>query len=508
VTLSKTANVSQATIGNTVRWTLTGTVPSGFIAYWPVIEEDTLPNGFDYVPGSAVITGAALDTANHADQPNDNGNNKLYWFLQTLDNRASAQPLVFTIKFDTLVTGVNGTNVGQVYYNNYCCLEDALNKAYARWYETASGAGNNSGVAGSGGRRSGAATYTVKIRQPKPTIVKSSTPANVEAGDLVTHTLTIFGAGNDIAYEVSVEDLLPEGTTFVETVSQTVTYPFSPPPVPIFTHTDTPGATNLSYQLNTLYVGSTWSIIYTTRVDDAISAGRTLTNTATLINYSSQPGSTPDTNSDGLPDERVYTGPSSSATQYTPAITVLKEQSNPGELTFGSTLVYTLTVPATPINATIYDATLTDVLDSRLQVINVSNAAHTGNTVSAAFAAILPNTQQTIVIEATVPQNSTGLDNDLVTNTANLNHRYGTLASNPVQQQLVAPALTLDKQINQNSIAENDVVTYTLLIANVGNGLARNLVVTDQLPTNMSYVSGSSQLNGQPLADPVAGAWA
>src|SRR6185503_12718761 len=58
VTLSKTANVSQATIGNTVRWTLTGTVPSGFIAYWPIIEEDSLPNGFDYVSGSAVITGA------------------------------------------------------------------------------------------------------------------------------------------------------------------------------------------------------------------------------------------------------------------------------------------------------------------------------------------------------------------------------------------------------------------------------------------------------------------
>jgi hypothetical protein len=134
---------------------------------------------------------------------------KLYWFLETLDNRSNAETLEFSISFDTLVTGVSGNNSGQIYYTNNCCLENARNKAYVRWYETSAGAGNNRGEANSGGRLSGVAQYDIKIRQPNPTIIKSSTPANVIAGQIVTHTLTIFGAGNDIAYDISVVTLSP-----------------------------------------------------------------------------------------------------------------------------------------------------------------------------------------------------------------------------------------------------------------------------------------------------------
>ncbi len=506
VSLSKTANTAYATIGDTVHWTLNGQVPSGFIAYWLVVEENSLPAGFDYVPGSTVINGAALDTVNHAANPDDNGNNKLNWYLQTLNNSAGSQPYNFSIEFDTLVTGVNGANPSQTYYPNYCCLETTRNYAYVHWYESAAGAGSGYGTATQWDRRSGSARFDLKIRQPAPTVLKTATPANVEAGDLVTYTLTIFGAGNEHGYEMTLTDTLPAGVTFVETVDMVRSSVYTTSD-PVFTDTNQAGATALEYGLDTLYVASTWNIVYTARVDDAIAAGRTLTNTAALTGYSSQPGYPTDTNGDGLVDERTYAGPGSVANQYTPAVTVLKEQSNPGELTFGSRLVYTLTVPAAPINATIYEATLTDLIDSRLQIDNVANAVVTGNTVTANLGNILPNTQQVIIIETSVPLNSSARDGDIISNTATLTHRHGTVVSNQVQQQLVAPALTLDKTAGKSIIFAGDILTYTLNIANVGQGDAQNIAISDQLPANMSYVSGSTRLDGQPLTDPVNQTW-
>ncbi|MDM8518552.1 DUF4842 domain-containing protein [Anaerolineales bacterium HSG6] len=505
VSLTKQADQSTVTIGDTVHWTLTGEVPSGFVAYWPVVEENTLPNGFDYLPGTTSISGATLDLANHAANPDDNGNNKLYWYLQSIDNITNSQSYSFTIEFDTLVTGVKGDNLDQRYYQNYCCLENTRNKAYVHWYETDNGAGSGFGTATEWDRRSGRAKYDLKIRQPDPTILKSSSPTRVEAGDVVTHTLTIFGAGNEHGYDLTVSDSLPEGTTFIETVSSIRDTPPFSAPTAIYTDTNQAGATTLQYGLNALYVNTSWQIIYTTRVDTAISAGRILTNTAQVTSYSSQAGLPSDSNGDGLPDERVYSGPSSSSSLYTPAATVLKTQSQPAELTVGSSLYYTLTIPATPISATIYEATLTDLIDSRLQIISLTNA--TGNQISTDLGTILPYEQRTVLIKTVVPETGSAQNGDLITNTAMLAHRHGTVASNEVQQQLVAPALTIDQQVSQNIVAEADQIQVSLTIANVGAGLAQNLVVSDTLPANMSYVAGSGQLDGQPLADPVSGVW-
>jgi uncharacterized repeat protein (TIGR01451 family)/fimbrial isopeptide formation D2 family protein len=50
-----------------------------------------------------------------------------------------------------------------------------------------------------------------------------------------------------------------------------------------------------------------------------------------------------------------------------------------------------------------------------------------------------------------------------------------------------------------------DTLRYTITVKNIGNENAVNATLQDQIPTNTSYVAGSTTLNGNPVADPAGG---
>lgn len=84
------------------------------------------------------------------------------------------------------------------------------------------------------------------------------------------------------------------------------------------------------------------------------------------------------------------------------------------------------------------------------------------------------------------------LDDGLwLTNTAKLNAWYGYSASaslnTPVES---APALTLSLAANREPIRVTDELVYTLTYANLGNGPAYGVVLTDVIPEHVSGVSG------------------
>lgn len=512
--IAKSATPARATIGDLVHWTLTATVPPGQVAYWPVIEENDLPPGFDYVPGSTLVSGAQLDSAHHAPNPIDDGVADLRWFLNTVDNTNGANQYDFTISFDTLVTGVKGNNPATTYYPNNCCLASARNTAYAGWYDTAGGY-NNQGYAYHGletnriTRRSPAATFDEIIHQPSLTLNLAVDHAAIGAGESVMFVLQASNWGNSDAHDLVLTDTLPLGLTFVGTQASAVRYPPGFPAVTTtFTDTNAPGATALSYSLSTLHVGASWSITMTAQVDPAISAALKLTDRA-RVTYSSKPGTRPDGNGDGLPDERFYASPQATAELSTPKATLLKEVQTPGELTYGAHLTYTLHVPAAPINATIYNLAITDVISPQLQVLSVSGGSASGNQVSANFASIAPNSQQTIVIEALLPAGSSARDGTVLSNRAGYSYTNGGSSySNVVANPVVAPALVLDAQASQPTVAAGDTLTYTVRLANVGGGAANTVQLAGTLPANIFFVAGSAALNGAPLADLANGGWA
>jgi LruC domain-containing protein/uncharacterized repeat protein (TIGR01451 family)/fimbrial isopeptide formation D2 family protein len=526
LSVEKRADYDTAAIGEVIPWTLTVEVPAGVVAFWPVLEENNLPAGFDFIPGSTQISTdtlpVQLDTTHHPQNPRDNGNRDLRWYFQTIDNSQSSRAERFTVRFATLVTGVQGTNPQRSYYPDTCCLSPARNTAAIGWYDTASGYNGQGFAYGESfrtdriDRRSPPARHTIQIRQPHLILFTSAERSTIEAGDEVRFTIQATNLGNDIAHDIVLSDALPEGLRFVATEQMTLNYPFEPAPTDVQMRDDNaPGSSVLAYDLNVLHVGATWTIVVRAQVDTNIAADRELVSTARIEEYSSQPGTPPDRNADGLPDERSYSGSTAAASVYTPQASLHKAATladGADELAFGGEIVYTLTVPAAPINATLYDVTITDTLDSRLAPQQVSadagTVAQSGQRVSVQYARIDPGEQRSITIRARLPESSTARDGERIVNQATLTHRHGAPhLSNSVAQSVAAPALVVRRQASQPVLATGDTLTYTTTIANVGSGRAVALQASEEFPPNLRPLSGTATLNGQPFADPVAGAW-
>lgn len=514
----------QVTIGDTMRWTLTVTVPAQTIAYWPVVEENDLPPGFNYVAGSRTIQGASFDDAHHTANPKISTNpTDLRFYLNTVDNSGGATPYVFTLTFDTIVTGVRQDAPTTVYYTNNTVLNDALNTTYIGWYDDATGY-NNSGYAYDAGfetnridRRSPRGRFTAKVRQPYLTIQKVASNNRVGAGDIISYTVVVRNQGYASAFDMKLRDVLPGDLSLV--AIDAITKPDNTNVTP----TTASGAT-YAYWIDRLDAGATVTIVYRAQVNANVPSDSSLTNTASVEGYSTQPGS--------AAVERSYTGPRTTASVHTPQGSIRKSVTA-NELTYGGTLVYTLTVPGEPINATMFNVVVTDTVDGRFEILNVANGAVNGNEVTAAFAAIPANTQQQIVITVRLPDSNvaaagfvdatpaefqdllllqTGavgaasLVDPLAPGTLLYNRAYvrydkgGLKGSNTVSNRIVTPALVVEHQAAQIEAAAGALVDYTVKVNNVGNGYAENLILDVTLPANLQFEAGTAQLDGAPFA--------
>ncbi len=497
-TLSKSADTTNATIGDTVTWTLVGTVPAGVVAHWPVIEENDLPNGFDFVEGSTLLTNALLDTDNHTENPIDNDNRDVRWFLQTIDNTAGSSDYVFTLEFETVVTGLrpNGTNAYA------CCRKNADNDAFIGWYDDATGY-NGTGYASESyntnqiDRRSPEADADVKVIQPQLSVTKSTDYNTLGANGIALFTIQVRNNGNATAYDMTLVDDLPVGLTLQQTVSQSIIGNSSGA---TFIDGNLAGDGELAYGLNMLRAGDTWEVRFSVRVPADISADLEFQNIATVTTYSSQPGS--------HPFERTYDPVSGSVQLYTPSSGISKSAAVADELTYDSEIIYTVIVPAQPVPATMYNVVVSDLVDERLTVTDVSNGSHNGNNVSASFASIAPNQQETITIRATLPVDSDVKAGEIIRNQASrVFDNAPVVQSNEVANTIVAPALVVEKSADKPFVNVGDTINYTVNIKNVANGRADNVVLADQLPATFTLVPGSVKLNGIVINVPALGGW-
>lgn len=60
---------------------------------------------------------------------------------------------------------------------------------------------------------------------------------------------------------------------------------------------------------------------------------------------------------------------------------------------------------------------------------------------------------------------------------------------------------TSSKSVNKATAGILEELTYTITVSNTGNLAAQNVIVTDQLPGGVTYVPGSTTLNGSPVPD-------
>ncbi|MCS7261764.1 MAG: DUF11 domain-containing protein, partial [Anaerolineae bacterium] len=272
---------------------------------------------------------------------------------------------------------------------------------------------------------------TNMLLQPYLTVDKASTPPPgtfVGAGDRITYTLVVTNSGYGLAYDIVISDVLP-----AELFYMTSTIASSAPPYIAFTHEPPVGATGvLTWRVNELW-GLEWSpqnvpkvatITVIAQVTDTVGANLRFTNTAAIPYYDSQPGDGPGPYS---PDEREYTDGSDSVSHRTVDAAILKAVTPPAA-TLGDVVTYVVVVPATPITATLYNVTVTDRLDSRLQLHTVTDGpdgtvATVGNVFTVTYPAIPYGEQRFITITAVLSDPLGARAGNVITNVAVLRHR-------------------------------------------------------------------------------------
>ncbi|HEY75553.1 MAG TPA: DUF11 domain-containing protein [Thermoflexia bacterium] len=324
----------------------------------------------------------------------------------------------------------------------------------------------------------------------------------VGANDPVTYTLVVSNQSRIPGYDLVITDALPGGMSLV-----TYTVASDDPTASVVAGPGVGATGVLTWAVDHLtptvpfdpvdHTGITLTVVL--QVEDGVTANVTFSDQAALAYDNWEAESQP------LEIDRDYSGGSHSASVRTVGAGIFKAVafSPPPTATLGTLVTYTLTVPESPITATLYDAVVTDTVDSRLRIEGVSSAGGTGGSVgwsgqvvTATFASIPHGTQATITVTTRISHewpSPAGDANagDVITDMAVLTHREGgPIPSNVVSTTVGEPRVSVSKV--GRVLADAWTALYTLTVVNQGDSPAYSLVVTDAVPEGLAVVAVGS----------------
>jgi len=166
----------------------------------------------------------------------------------------------------------------------------------------------------------------------------------------------------------------------------------------------------------------------------------------------------------------------------------------------GGTVNYTITA-ANNYGSAISSVVLTDQLPTQISYVNGSvtggGVYDTGSrTITWTLGSLSNGSNTSLGFQATV-------NTDTPTGTAVTNVAQGSCAqttqaviSNSAICTVLAPALALAKSATPLAVTPGGIVTYKLVATNTGNAVATNTVLTDTLPAQLTYVTGSATGGG------------
>ncbi|HLF26908.1 MAG TPA: hypothetical protein VJG32_11275 [Anaerolineae bacterium] len=499
--------------GDVVTYTLADFAPAGAIMYWPRHQDD-LPQGMRFITGSMTLQGATFVSSPIPITLTQGTQERLLWWTDTISNVYGSETLVVTATFNARFTGIN-TQGGAVYSNtnDFRGAPSFNNSARVDWstqdisdtldvFELSNNAGST-------------VVQPFLADSPFGKYFGGSTSGSttVGAGDVVTYHLVITNTGRGPAHDVVLSDTLPAGLqldTFTVTGRAFAGAAFTPTllSVPL------PGATGaIGWLVDTIPAGdgntslpsTVLTVTYSALVTNDIGAGATLPNQAFLADYSSLPGSDP--------FERSYTfllTRTQAITLNTP-MPLISKSVNVTTANWFDVVTYTLAFPQPPVNATLYNVTVSDTLPAGLTVLAVEGAGgagaqvgFSGSLVTATATSVAPLAQMLITITAAVEAGATGTQ----VNTATLEWDDAAAAgtrhsatSNPVSTTILLPELGIAKNAPVTAVPGR-MFTYTIGYSNTGTSNAANVQIEDDLPDEVSFVdysaSGALTLIGQP----------
>ncbi len=298
-------------------------------------------------------------------------------------------------------------------------------------------------------------------------IAKADSVDPAEAGGALTYTLTVTNNGPSTATGVMVTDLLPSEVSFVSAVASQGSVSES--------------GGNVSADLGTLLSGATATVTLNVTISD--SALGVITNTASVT------GNETETNT----SNNSATEP----TTVTPVVDVqVTKVDDVDPVNAGGVVTYTLLVrnngPSTATGVIVTD-TLPAGVTYRSSSSTQGSVTSSNGVVTANVGTLANGAQATILLAVDIDASTTGTITNTVTVTTNEpdpdpenNTDDEETTVNPVVD------LAITKTDNVDSVMPGDSFVYTLLVTNNGPSTATGVVVTDLLPADISFVSGST----------------
>jgi len=506
---------TQAVIGELATYTITVTVPQGEMPTAQVI--DSMPTGLAYVRTVSAVNNspATLTIPNLASLPTVTSNGRTITYdLGTIVNSDtdSTTDETFTITIEAVVLNTTGNVRGTT----------LTNQARTTW---------NAGADQTANVSSGAVT----VIEPTLTVVKTASPTTGQAGDTITYTIVVenpAGTNRTDAYDVTLEDLIPSGVTYVPGSWQN-TVGTAP--------TTISDAGPLAATWSTFALGATSTFTFQATLDYADTPGQQIVNEADVA-WTSLPGSPGQIstfnsnsyertgsgsttlgqlNNYTATDDATVTIVSPTVAKTLVSTSIVNAANSNTQAVIGELATYTITVTVpqgTMPTAQVIDSMPTGLAYVRtvsavnnspatLTIPNLANlptVTSNGQTITYDLGTILnsdadPTTDETftITIEAVVLNTTGNVRGTTLTNQARTTWNAGANQTSNVSSgavTVIEPTLTVTKTASPTTGQAADTITYTIVVANptgTNRTDAYEATLQDLVPTGMTYVPGS-----------------
>ncbi|UCE37407.1 MAG: DUF11 domain-containing protein [Thermoplasmata archaeon] len=306
----------------------------------------------------------------------------------------------------------------------------------------------------------------VTVTAPKMTFKKSADVTHADPGDPIVYTLTYENKGSGDATLVVVTDTIPSDVTYVSSN-------------PVY---DSVSGNTYTWNIGTVAGYSSGTITLTVKVNVGVADGTVLHNEATL-DYA-------DANGNYYPQLQD----DADVTVTAPDMTITKT-ANVSEVDPGDTIVYTLFYENHG-SGVATDVVVTDTIPLHTTFV-ISDPVHdsvSGRTYTWNIGTVAGYGSGTITINVTVDAGTP--DQTVLRNDATLD--YDDANGNPYPQEtdyacvtVTAPEMSITKTANVETADPGDQITYTIVFENSGTGNATNVWINDTIPADTTYGSSS-----------------
>ncbi|MEK5395800.1 beta strand repeat-containing protein [Paenibacillus sp. FSL K6-2859] len=443
---AKSSNTVQATVGDTITYTINVTNTGNYGALATL--SDTIPSGTTFVPNSVLIQGAPAPGADPA---------------AGIPLGVISAGATLSVMFSVLITTLPAS-------------QQLINQASVAFaYTLPDGRTFNSSINSN--------STSISVSSPNVIVTKSSPATDAVVGDTITYNMTVTNSGIANINNVNISDPIPAGSTFV---TGSVLVDGIP-------HLNANPANGIS--LGTIAPGVSVNISFNTIVN-------VLPNPATLTDQASVSFTS-----------GAFSGSSFSNTLvipvYQPIIVVIKGADRTAA-TVGDTITYSLKVTNTG-NLTA-NVVITDTIPSGAifvpNSVLVNGVPQPGSDPSTGLniGAVAPGSTITVTITLQVTVASLPSPQQLV-NQASSTFSFtppdgrlltGTSVSNVLIIPVSSPDVSVVKSTASVDAVVGDIITYTIVVTNLGISPVNNVIIVDPIPAGSQFVTGSITVDGTP----------